>query len=71
LEPRSSLLPMNDLAKQLVLSENGESVESVYVDGKAVLWERSFTAIDEQAILAGLSSLRPRIARAQAKVLRG
>jgi len=71
LEPCSSLLPMNDLAKQLVLSENGESVESVYVDGKAVLWERSFTAIDEQAILAGLSSLRPRIARAQAKVLRG
>jgi len=71
LEPSTSLLPMNDLIKQLVLCENGESVESVYVDGKAVLRDGNFTAIDERAILAELSSLRPRIARAQAAVLQG
>lgn len=71
LKPSISLLPMNDLIKQLVLSENGESVQSVYVDGEAVLRNGSFTAIDEGTILAELSSLRPRIATAHAAVLWG
>lgn len=70
LKPSTLLLPRNDLVNQLVLSENGESVESVYVDGKSVFREGAFTGIDEGAILLEIASLSPRIARARAEILR-
>jgi hypothetical protein len=60
------LQPMNALVDQLVLCENGESVESVFVDGKPVMSNKRLLTIDEEAIFAKLSSLRPRIARAHA-----
>ncbi|MGH7773198.1 MAG: amidohydrolase family protein [Candidatus Binatia bacterium] len=71
LNPSVSLLPMNALIDQLVLCENGESVESVFVDGKPVMLNKRLTTVDEEAILAKLASLRPRIARAKAAVLAG
>lgn len=57
---------MNALVDQLVLCENGESVESVFVDGKPVMSKKRLLTIDEEAIFAKLSSLRPRIAKARA-----
>ena len=69
LNPSTSLLPLNDLMNQLALCENGESVESVLIDGKPVMLTKSLTTIDEKAILTKLSALRPKIAKAQAAVL--
>ena len=37
LNPGTSLVPRNDLISQLVLSENGKSVETVFVNGKQVV----------------------------------
>jgi hypothetical protein len=56
---------MNELA----LCENGSSVESVFVDGKAVMLGKRMTLIDEEAILAKFSSMKSRIARAKSDVL--
>ncbi len=69
LNPSVTLQPMNAVVDQLVLCENGESVESVFVDGKPVMLNRRLVTIDEEAILTKLSSLRPRIAEAHAGVL--
>jgi 5-methylthioadenosine/S-adenosylhomocysteine deaminase len=61
----TSLLPMNNLLSQLALSENGESVESVFVNGKPVLMNGRVQTIDEEYVLAKLASLTPRIQQAQ------
>lgn len=70
LNPAVSLQPGNDLATVLALCEDGGSVESVFVDGTAVMLERKLTQIDEAAILAEFASMTPRIARAKSEVLR-
>jgi 5-methylthioadenosine/S-adenosylhomocysteine deaminase len=68
LNPSSSLLPLNNLMDQLALAENGDSVESVLVDGKAVMWERRIRTIDEDGLGSQISSLQPRIGKAHAAV---
>jgi 5-methylthioadenosine/S-adenosylhomocysteine deaminase len=52
----------------LAFAENGDSVESVLVDGKPIMWERRITTIDEENIRARTSALQPRIARAHETV---
>jgi len=69
LNPRTSLLTVNNLLSQLALSENGESVETVFVDGKAVLLEGRVQTLQEADILARLSCLAPRIKKAREQVL--
>lgn len=69
LHPSSSLVPMNNLVSQLVLAENGDSVETVFVDGKPLLLERRIQMIDEEDILAQAASLKARIREAQAAVV--
>lgn len=69
LKPSSSLLPMNNLVSQLVFAENGDSVETVLVDGKPLMLERHIQTIDEEEILAKASLLQLRIRDAQAAVL--
>lgn len=69
LNPSISLQPLNDLMNELALCENGSSVESVFVDGKAVMMGKRMTLIDEEAILAKFSSMKSRIARAKSDVL--
>lgn len=54
---------------QLALSENGESVESVFVDGKPVLFKGRLETINERDVLATLASLAPRIREARNEVL--
>ncbi len=70
LNPSIFLQPPNDPISELALCEDGNSVESVFVDGEAVMLERKLTRIDEEAILARLSSMQPRIAAAKSEVLR-
>lgn len=69
LSPSTSLIPMNNLIHQLVLCESGHSVESVFVDGKAVMLEGCLQTIDEEDILSKLSSLSPRIRKVQSTIL--
>ncbi|HEX9444002.1 MAG TPA: amidohydrolase family protein [Candidatus Binatia bacterium] len=69
LNPSISLQPLNDWVNELALCESGSSVESVFVEGKAVMLDRRMTLIDEEAVLAELSSMRPRIAGAKSSVL--
>ena len=66
LNPAVSLQPLNDLMSSLALCENGSSVESVFVDGKAVMRERRLTTMDEDEVLARLAAMRPRIMKAKA-----
>lgn len=64
LSPSTTLLLQNKLATQLALSEGGESVESVFVDGEPLIVNRAFTSLDEGALLKALSALRPKVAQA-------
>jgi 5-methylthioadenosine/S-adenosylhomocysteine deaminase len=68
LHPSSSLVPLNNLMDQLALAENGDSVESVFVDGEAVMVDRRIRTIDEESIRANVFSLQPRIRAAHAAV---
>jgi 5-methylthioadenosine/S-adenosylhomocysteine deaminase len=69
LSPGTSLIPLNNLISQLVLSENGKSVETVFVDGKCVVLERSIQKLQEENILTKIGALAPRIQAARARVL--
>jgi 5-methylthioadenosine/S-adenosylhomocysteine deaminase len=71
LNPSSSLLPLNNVTDQLALAENGDSVESVLVDGKPIMWERRIATVDEENIRAHISALKPRIERAHETVIMG
>lgn len=70
LNPKISLLPANDLINQIALGENGESVESVFVDGTPVLLNGRVETVNETDVLAALASLTPRIRQARNEVLR-
>lgn len=69
LSPGTSLIPLNNLISQLVLSENGKSVETVFVDGKCVVLEGSIQTLQEENILTKIGALAPRIQAARARVL--
>lgn len=63
-----SLLPLNNIVDQLVLAENGASVESVFVDGKPVMLGGRIQTVDENSLRVEVSSLQPRIHAAHAAV---
>jgi len=69
LNPSTSLSPMNNLISQLVLCENGNSVETVFVDGRAVMLEKQIQTVDEAKIIAQLSSFCTSISEAYKDVL--
>ena len=71
LNPSSSpsLLPLNSIVDQLVFAESGASVESVFVDGKAVMLNGRIKTIDEERVKTKVSSLQPRIGKAHAAVM--
>jgi cytosine/adenosine deaminase-related metal-dependent hydrolase len=68
LNPSMSLSPVNNLINQLVLSENGNSVETVFVDGRAVMLEKQIQTVDEPKIITQLSSFCTRISGAYKEV---
>ena len=52
-------MPLNDVAKHLVYSENGSSIETVMVGGQIVLEEGRLTTLDEQAVFDEIADLMP------------
>ena len=62
---------MNDLVNQLVLAENGNSVDSVFVDGKALMLKGRIQMVSEEEIRAQLSSLTTRIRKTKEAVSAG
>lgn len=55
----TAFTPVSDIARQLVYSENGSSVESVMVDGNFVIRDGRFTNLDEGAVLAEIRERLP------------
>ncbi len=54
-----SFMPLNDVARHLVYSENGSSIEMVMVAGRIVMQDRRLTSVDEQAIFDEIAALVP------------
>lgn len=52
-------MPLNDVAKHLVYSENGSSIETVMVAGRIVVQKGRLTTIDEQAVFDEIAELVP------------
>ncbi|CAN7715653.1 amidohydrolase [Ensifer sp. NM-2] len=52
-------MPLNDVAKHLVYSENGSSIETVMVAGRIVVQNGRLTTIDEQAVFDEIAELVP------------
>lgn len=54
-----SFLPLNDVRKHLVFSENGASVDTVFVNGEPVLDKGRLTRLDEEALIAEIQEAIP------------
>ena len=54
-----SFVPLNSAIRQLVYSEAGRTVETVIVDGRAVLRDGKLETMDEIAILGEVAELQP------------
>ncbi|AHK46978.1 guanine deaminase (plasmid) [Ensifer adhaerens OV14] len=52
-------MPLNDVAKHLVYSENGSSIETVMVAGRIVVQDGRLTTIDEQSVFNEIAELVP------------
>ncbi len=52
-------MPLNDVAKHLVYSENGSSIETVMVAGRIVMEKGRLTTVDEQAVFDEIAELVP------------
>lgn len=69
-----SLLPLNDIRRQLVFCEDGSAVRHVLVDGQVVVRDGRLTRIDEDAaraeIRAAFAEFAPRLAEIEAHATR-
>lgn len=54
-----AFMPLNDVAKHLVYSENGASIETVMVAGRIVMQDGRLTTVDEAAVFAEINELVP------------
>jgi 5-methylthioadenosine/S-adenosylhomocysteine deaminase len=54
-----AFMPLNDVTKHLVYSENGSSIEMVMVAGRVVMQGGKLTTVDEAAIFAEIRELVP------------
>jgi 5-methylthioadenosine/S-adenosylhomocysteine deaminase len=52
-------MPLNDIARHLVYSENGSSIETVMVAGRVVMENGRLTTVDEQGIFDEIAELVP------------
>ncbi|NOV16589.1 amidohydrolase [Ensifer adhaerens] len=52
-------MPLNDVAKHLVYSENGSSIETVMVAGRIVMQNGRLATIDEQSVFNEIAELVP------------
>lgn len=56
---RYPFTPLNDIAKHLVYSENGSSIETVIVAGLIVMQDGHLTTVDEDAVFDEIAELVP------------
>lgn len=56
---RYAFTPLNDIAKHLVYSENGSSIETVMVAGRIVMQDGRLTTVDEEAVFGEIAELLP------------
>jgi 5-methylthioadenosine/S-adenosylhomocysteine deaminase len=61
LERTIAFRPLNHPVRQLVLGENGSSVDRVYVDGRLVVRDGHVTGVDESAVFAAITELSARL----------
>lgn len=54
-----AFMPLNDVAKHLVYSENGSSIETVMVAGRTVMQRGKLTTVNEDEIFAEIKELVP------------
>jgi 5-methylthioadenosine/S-adenosylhomocysteine deaminase len=54
-----SFMPLNDVVKHLVFSENGSSIETVMVAGRIVSENGRLTTVDEEAVFDEIAELAP------------
>jgi 5-methylthioadenosine/S-adenosylhomocysteine deaminase len=54
-----AFMPLNDVVKHLVYSENGSSIEAVMVAGKVVMQGGQLTTVNEADVLAEINELVP------------
>jgi 5-methylthioadenosine/S-adenosylhomocysteine deaminase len=52
-----SFVPLNSVARQVVFTEGGRGVETVIVDGRAIVADRKITTIDERALREEVAGL--------------
>ena len=52
-----SFVPLNSVARQVVFTEAGRSVETVVVDGRVVVRDRKITTVDERALREEVAEL--------------
>ena len=60
--------PLNDIRNHLVYCENGNSIESVYVNGEKVVEKGRLTKVNEAELLAELRALMPEYLAQHTKV---
>lgn len=58
-----SFVPLNSVARQLVFTEGGRSVEHVMVDGRFIVRDRRITSIDEAALREEVAELMVQLRR--------
>jgi 5-methylthioadenosine/S-adenosylhomocysteine deaminase len=70
LKPQLRLQPLNDFINQLVYCENGQSVDTVLVDGRVVVRGGSLTGVDEQALVRAVAPLSEKMFRIYGRIKR-
>lgn len=68
LTPSSSLLPLNNLIAQLVLAENGNSIETVIVRGRPLMLNKRIRSVNEDDISAQMLPLGTKIRDAHSRI---
>jgi cytosine/adenosine deaminase-related metal-dependent hydrolase len=68
LKPSLRLQPLSDIVHQLVFCENGQSVDTVLVDGKIVVEHSRLVNVDEASVIRAIEPLSRKMARFYARV---
>jgi 5-methylthioadenosine/S-adenosylhomocysteine deaminase len=63
-----SYVPLNSVARQLVYTEGGRAVESVIIDGRAVMIARRVLTVDEDALYREVAAVMPDLLSELAKI---
>jgi cytosine/adenosine deaminase-related metal-dependent hydrolase len=61
-------IPLNDLKNQLVYAENGNSVDTVFINGQIIVQEGKILTVDEEAIIQEMEAILPEMHQKYAQV---